>query len=217
MTKKSLSHDFDYIAPYYDRGLRILLFALGTEARLRKRIASALKCESLKKDARILEIGCGTGSNLLAIDKGCPRCYQLTGVDLSIPMLEQARKKKFTSKVEFVQGDASEKLPFADESFESVLVVFTLHEIPEEGRAKAVSEMYRLLKRGGCALVADLSRPDNFWERIPFSFLRLIESKEALKFAREGPDPLFLRCNFRKESEESLLFGITKISLYRKG
>jgi ubiquinone/menaquinone biosynthesis C-methylase UbiE len=216
MARKSLSHDFDQIAPYYDSGLKMLLFAFGTEAKMRRRIADALKCENLLKGAKILEVGCGTGSNLKAIDESCPACYELAGVDISVPMLEQAKKKQFASRVEFIQADASDRLPFEDESFESVLIVYTIHEMPEPERKGTVSEVHRVLKSGGCVLVTDYSRPTSLFGRTVFPFLRLIESSEALEFAREGPDPLFSQAGFRKESEEPLLFGIVRVSLYRR-
>ncbi len=215
MRKNSLSHDFNLLAPYYDRGVKFLLFPFGGESKLRKQMVSFLKCENLRKGSKILEIGCGTGSNLKALDKGCPEYFELVGLDLSGPMVEEARKKKFTSRVKFILGDAAQ-MPFSDESFESVLAAFTLHEMLKEVRLKAVSELHRILKIRGCALIVDFSYTKTFIGKALFALLKLIESKEALEFAYEGSDPLFSQFNFVKKEEKSLLFGLIKVSVYYK-
>lgn len=215
MTRNSLSHDFDVLAPYYDRALKVLLFLFGGESRIRKRIVSFLKCENLMRGSKILEIGCGTGSNLKGIDKSCPGCFELVGLDYSASMLREAKRKKYVSVVKFLHGDAAE-LSFPDESFESVLVVFTLHEMPEEKRGKAVSEMHRILKRGGCVLLVDFSYPSSFVGKILFILLGIIESREALEFVKKGPDYLFLPFRLKMQNEELLFQGLVKVSLFRK-
>lgn len=112
-------HDFDRLAPYYDRALKFLLFFLGTERALRKSIASFIDCESLTKGAKILEVGCGTGANLKAIDDLWPGKYKLFGVDLSEPMLSEAKKKPFVSSTTFTHANSA-LLPFEDETFNVV-------------------------------------------------------------------------------------------------
>ncbi len=215
MKKNSLSHDFDVLAPYYDWGLKILLFPFGGEARLRKRIAHFLQCEDLTKGSKILEIGCGTGSNLKGIDKRCPGCFELVGIDSSMSMLKEARRNRYDSKVKFLFGDAA-GLPFAEESFESVLAVLTLHEMTDEKRRKAVSEMYRVVKRGGCILVVDFSYSNSFIGRVLFGLLGIIENKEALEFAKVGFDFLLSPFNLEKKNEVLLYQGLVKFSLYGK-
>lgn len=57
-----------------------------------------------RKDARILDVGCGAGRHALELAK---RGYEVTGVDLSEPLLEEARKaaRQAHLKANFVRGD----------------------------------------------------------------------------------------------------------------
>lgn len=212
---KGLSHDFEKMAPYYDLALKILLFFFGGEARLRAKIASFLSCRNLKKGAKILEVGSGTGANLKAIDENFPEKYELIGLDSSPSMISEARKKKLSSKTKLLSADA-ERLPFKDESVEAVLTVFTLHEIPKEKSGKAIKEIHRVLKKRGCFLIVDFAKPKNILEKILFFFLRAIESREALEFATCGFDAIEQVYSFKKQKEMKLLLGLAKIALYEK-
>lgn len=215
MAHNSPAHDFDALAPYYDRGLKILLFTAGGEARLRKKIVAFLESGDLKKGARILEVGCGTGSNMKALDDDCPNCFQMYGLDYSLPMLREALGKNFSLIGGFIGGDAA-KLPFPDRSFEAVLAVFTLHEISQAKRESAVSEMDRALKRGGKALIVDLAYPSTAAGKLLFSFLGIIESEEAVDFIKGGTGKLLARHGFQIEKRETFYFGLVELSLFRK-
>lgn len=215
MNKRSLIHDFDKLAPYYDRIIKILLTLFGTEKKLRLKIVESIRYTSLPKDARILEIGCGTGANIHAIDQAFPENFIFFCVDISSQMLEEARKKKYNSKISFIKCDASQ-LAFGNEEFEFILSVFVLHEMSEEKQRQAVHEIYRVLKPGRYVLVADFSNPKSFPGKILFKFLRLIESKEALTFIRQGPVPLFEKAGMILEADENLILDISKIYLFKK-
>ena len=53
--------------------------------------AEAVARDGLERPARVAEIGCGTGRNLLALSRALPGA-SITGVDLCRPMLERARR-----------------------------------------------------------------------------------------------------------------------------
>ena len=96
---------------------------------------------------RTLDIGCGTGHDLRLLDDA-------VGIDPSRQMLEIAKK---TGK-KVVLGRA-EKLPFPDEAFDNAICLFgTLNMCDYR---KAVSEMARVLKPGGTAVVSVAS----VWDR----------------------------------------------------
>ena len=103
-----------------------------------------------KRGERVLEIGCGTGSNLSFYRKAGSQAF---GLDLSAAMLSQA-KEKFGNKTVLVRGDATE-IPFADESFDTVLAMLTLHEMPSVIRTRVVDEMIRVSKENGRLLFTD--------------------------------------------------------------
>jgi len=112
------------------------------------RIESYLSDHEVKD---ILDLGCGPGYySLLFGSKG----YNVTGIDYSGLMIEEARKnaKDRNVKVEFLVMDA-QKLEFPDATFDLVVSrdVFWCLEEPE----KAYSEILRVLRPGGMAIVSD--------------------------------------------------------------
>ena len=95
---------------------------------------------------RILEVGVGTGLSFDDYDA----TTEITGIDLSAPMLEKAREKMASGRYPFVrdvlQMDAH-GMRFADATFDCVVAQFviTLVENPE----RVLSECHRVVKPGG--------------------------------------------------------------------
>lgn len=92
----------------------------------------------------VLEIGCGTGKNtgfLQTIAK------HLTGADFSVEMLEIAKTKIASEKVEFRQMDLREDWNLPDESFDLITCSLALEHI--ENLGFVFSEANRVLKKGG--------------------------------------------------------------------
>lgn len=105
----------------------------------------------LKSREKILDAGCGTGVftvDLLAAGA------EVVGLDISRPMLSFARKK--TSGYAFfpVQGDM-QHLPFDDNFFDKVVSITALEFIADAKRA--VDELSRVTRPGGCVVVATLN------------------------------------------------------------
>ncbi|EHB50017.1 Methyltransferase type 11 [Mycolicibacterium rhodesiae JS60] len=101
-----------------------------------------------------LEVAVGTGLNLSAYPKG----VALTGIDLSAQMLAiaKARAVELGRDVDLRQGDAHH-LPFADESFDTVVCTFGLCAIPDTDAA--LDEMTRVLRPGGKLILVDHAAP----------------------------------------------------------
>lgn len=99
--------------------------------------------------ARLVEIGCGMGTDLLQFARGGAHC---TGVDLTPRSIEISRLHfdLYRMRADFVLTDA-ERLPFADESFDVVYSNGVLHHTP--GTAAAIREVHRILRPGGLAKV----------------------------------------------------------------
>jgi len=117
----------------------------------RTRIPPTVKNFLEGKKGKILDSGCGTGRNFVKIGG-----LEWTGTDISGEMLKVAEKvaKKKKMKIKLVKAPAS-KLPFGDESFDCVLSYAVLHCIDSEKKRKeAVEEIYRVLKKGGEALIS---------------------------------------------------------------
>ena len=110
----------------------------------------------------VLEVGCGTGRNLIAAAKRWPqaRCY---GLDISEAMLATARAKAGLG-ITFSQADATAFDPqalFGVARFDRVFMSYTLSMIPDwEG---AIAQAHRVLAPGGTLSVVDFGQQ----ERLP--------------------------------------------------
>lgn len=108
------------------------------------------------KNARWLDLGCGTGAFTdLILKNGA--AASVTGIDPAPAQVEHARKN--FPAAEFRVGD-SMALPFGDNEFDIVASALVLHFIPDRG--KAFAEMKRVTKLGG--IVSGYT-----WERTPVS------------------------------------------------
>ena len=99
--------------------------------------------------ARLLEVGCGMGTDLLQFARGGAN---VTGVDLTTRSIEISRQhlSVYGERGEFAISDC-ETLPFADDSFDVVYSNGVLHHTPNT--AGAVREVHRVLRPGGQARV----------------------------------------------------------------
>lgn len=113
--------------------------------------------------ARLLEIGCGMGTDLLQFARGGARC---TGVDLTPRSVEITRHRfaLYGNEGRFMIADG-ERLPFATESFDVVYSNGVLHHTPDT--AGAIREIHRVLRKDGTAKVMLYHRNSlNFWIEI---------------------------------------------------
>ena len=122
--------------------------------RLREIQTAALARLALVPDDVLLDIGCGTGA---AVRDASPTVTRAVGFDLSPAIITRARELAATlANVEFVEGDVSGSLPFADGEFTAVLCTTAFHHFarPQE----TVAEIARVLAPGGRSLIADANR-----------------------------------------------------------
>src|SRR5260370_29412255 len=104
--------------------------------------------------ARLLDLGCGTGAVLREVKRNYPR-LAVTGIDLSAPYLEVARRRLAAwSRVELVEGMA-EAIPAPAASFDIVTALYLLHELPGQIRRAVVGEIRRVLKPAGTLILVD--------------------------------------------------------------
>ena len=115
------------------------------------------------RGARLLEIGCGMGTDLLQFARGGARCV---GVDLTPRSVEITRHRFALYGVDgdFMLADG-ERLPFASGSFDVVYSNGVLHHTPDT--AGAIREVHRVLRPGGTAKVMLYHRNSlNYWMEI---------------------------------------------------
>nr|WP_278254196.1 class I SAM-dependent methyltransferase [Sphingobium sp. BYY-5] len=126
----------------------------------------------------VLEIGCGTGRNLIAVGKAWPKA-RLYGVDISEAMLETARlsvaKAGMGDRMTLAQGDACGFDPealFGRARFERVFISYALSMIPEW--EMALAQAARCVAPGGKLEIVDFGQQDRLpamWRRALFGWL----------------------------------------------
>ena len=167
------------------------------------------------RGARLLEVGCGMGTDLLQFSRGGARCV---GIDLTPRSIEitQHRFKLYGADGAFMISDG-ENLPFRDESFDVVYSNGVLHHTPDtEG---AIREVHRVLRPGGVAKVMLYHRNSlNYWFDIVVrrgllrgEFLRGRSAEEimshAVEYSEHGATPL-VKVYGRKQARS--LFALFK-------
>jgi ubiquinone/menaquinone biosynthesis C-methylase UbiE len=132
---------------------RIVKFGCATEDIM------ALRREVVPRAAGdVFELGCGGGINQRLYDPA--RVTGFTGLDPSGKLLDYAREAVAAKgwKADIRQG-YGEAIPFADDSFDTVVCTFTLCSVNDQ--AQTLSELRRVLKPGGTFLFAEHGRaPD---------------------------------------------------------
>jgi len=95
---------------------------------------------------RVLEVGFGTGLNMAYYDK--TRVSRVYALDPFMHLPERTARRIASSgiDVKLVRAGA-ENIPFEDETFDTVLMTYTLCSIPDPHTA--LEEMHRVLKSGG--------------------------------------------------------------------
>jgi ubiquinone/menaquinone biosynthesis C-methylase UbiE len=171
---KSQAAHFDDVAAGYDESVPAHLARHLTA----RRVALA---ESLVPRGSVLDVGCGTGRFLAAL----PDRYERVGLDLSPEMLVRARNRG----LDVVQG-SSEKVPFADDSFDLVTTFAVLHHLIDHELVRAtLRELARVARPGGAVIVWD-HNPRNLYWPILMSRLPQDQGNEALVPAQQIVDTL---------------------------
>lgn len=109
-----------------------------------RRLAPTLvEYSGIAANERILDVGSGTGNLTIALSTVGA---SVTGIDLSAPYVEFARRRAVDTNIKFDTGDAL-NLPYADGTLDRTLSMLTLDVLPDATRALA--EMRRVTRPGG--------------------------------------------------------------------
>lgn len=124
------------------------------------RAAPVRVADRLAPGSTVLEVAPGPGYFCIELAKlyqAKTGHYSITGLDLSRTFVEIARKKAAEAgvHVDFRQGNAS-NMPFANDGFDFLLCRAAFKNFGEPVRA--LQEMCRVLKPGGCGLIIDLRK-----------------------------------------------------------
>ena len=177
---RSSQNFWDKNAGRYDRFMR-------KDAAAYERLYELLR--PVVRQKTVLELATGTG----LIAKHIVRyADHIEATDASQKMIKQAKQGVKSAKLYFSVQDMFH-LPYADQSFDVVIVVNALHIVPEP--EKALSEVRRVLKDDGVLVAPTFTHADNaFFGKVKAFFMRLAgfplhskwTSHEYLAFLREN-------------------------------
>jgi ubiquinone/menaquinone biosynthesis C-methylase UbiE len=102
----------------------------------------------------VVDLGCGTGADVIDIARLVGPDGRVVGVDVSEALISEARRRWAVSElpIEFRIGDA-QKLEFDDGSFDACRTERMLMHVPDE--QQALAEMVRVTRRGGRVVAFD--------------------------------------------------------------
>ena len=132
-------------------------------------------------DARLLDVGCGTGSLTKTLLSLTHRA-DILGIDPAVASVEYARAHVKDPRVAFEVGDA-QALPYPSGSFDAALSMLVLHFIPDP--AKAAAEMRRVTRPGGP--VAACTWDEQGMEMSGFFWDVAVERDPAVEAKRQRP------------------------------
>ena len=181
--KEQVAKMFDQIASRYDFINRFLSF--GTDVGWRKKAIRQLKDLHPKT---VLDVATGTGDVALLTYK-LIRPEKIIGIDISEGMLELGRKKiarKNLGQVIQLQSGDSEAIKFGDASFDAVTVAFGVRNFAN--LEKGLSEMLRVLKPGGKAVILEFSKPKSRGIRILYNLYTRIVAPQAGRMIAKNKD-----------------------------
>ena len=228
--QKSLHEIFTAVPDKYDLINRI--FTCGQDSRWRLK---AVRLCLTTQPAKILDLCCGTGDLAITLAELAPSSIEVIGLDYSPPMLEKAAEKagrvQLKTKLNFIHGDVSD-LPFHDGYFDCIGISFAFRNLTynNPNTSRYLSEIVRVLKKGGYFIIVESSQPpnklirtlDHFYLR---TFVRwmgtlLSKNKAAYNYLTESASKfytaeelgdLLVKAGFSAVSVKRLFFGATAI------
>lgn len=112
---------------------------------------------------KVLEVGCGQGTDLLQFVKGGAKVW---GVDLTEPAIKKTREmfKVYNYKVRLKHLDAEDLNIFGDNFFDVVYSFGVIHHTPNP--QKMIDEIHRVLKPNGKAIIMIYGKGLGWWCRL---------------------------------------------------
>ncbi len=161
---------FTSIAPRYDLLNHLLSF--NVDRLWWRRTARAFDHVLRRRDARILDLCCGTGDLTLALRRRVRQNQaEILGLDFSHTMLQRAVAKSAGTGLRWLEADAL-RLPFADAQFDLITAAFGFRNLANYDAG--LREIFRVLREDGEVGILDFGEPRGRFGRIYRIYFRRI-------------------------------------------
>jgi demethylmenaquinone methyltransferase / 2-methoxy-6-polyprenyl-1,4-benzoquinol methylase len=220
---------FGRVAHRYDLANHLL--SANVDRYWRSHTVAKVRAILQRPDARVLDLACGTGDLLIALERAAGR--GLLGSDFCHPMLTGASAKLERGRLKSVlfESDAM-ALPFRDASLDLITISFGYRNLANY-RAGLI-EMKRVLRPGGALAILEFTQPPNkafasvynWYSRtvLPVIGGAISGAPEAYKYlpesVRKFPDApelarMMEETGFTRVDWEYLTFGIAALHIAR--
>ena len=168
------------------------------------RIKKTLEFANVKKNSKIFDIGCGTGSLLYSLSKD--NSLELNGIDLSKEMIKIARKKLKNKALLKIGNIENLSKNYRNDYFDYIFIEDAFHHLPNQD--KLVVKIKNLLNKNGKLVICDLS-----FGKIGNIIFHKLEPGNSKMYNIEEYKKLFEENKFKNIKQEN--FGL--ISVYTEG
>lgn len=164
---------------------------------------------SNQKTAKLLDIGCDTGTDLFMLPEVPGITVARHGTDISHGAITQAKglaQKRGESNITFTEVNANEPQPFADHSFDVVTSSELIEHI--ENPIVLFNEIARLLKPNGIAVITTPNEKSFqkfiLGHLLPKSMGKNLDASRSLGFTRHGKNTRLDHSDWDKEAHISI-------------
>ncbi len=202
---KQIAQMFNAIAHRYDFLNHLLSF--GIDKYWRSKAIAILKKHKI---THLLDGATGTGDFAIAALK-IPG-IKIEAIDISENMLtigrEKIAKSGLIGRINFAYGNA-ESLSYPDNTFDAVTIAFGVRNF--ENLDKGLSEMYRVLKPGGIAVILEFSKPATLLvKQLYYIYFRFVLPFLGKLFSKDNSAYTYLPESVYRFPDGDIFAGIMK-------
>ena len=190
-----------FIAKNYDRVL-----ATASMGHYPRAIKLAIKDMDIQPGDRILDLGCGTGSNTQLMATHLNATGSIQGLDISEQMSKQF-EKRFVNDHHITFQNQRVDQPFQlNKKFNKIFIGFVIHGFPHEVRQIVIQNALNHLEEGGSFYILDFSEFE--MKSMPFhhrAIFKAVECKYAFDFIERDWKSILSKQGFKDFTEHFYL------------
>jgi len=189
-----------------------------------QRMTAEIGADFAVPGTNVYDLGCSTGSTLIALEKVLPPEVSFVGVDYSPDMLEKAREKlaqhKVTRPCEFICRDLDQGISIVNASV--VVFTLTLQFVRPLKRQQLIQDIARGLNEGGCLiLIEKVTCLDSKLNRLFINYYYAFKKREGynqMEIAQKREALENILIPYRPEENRQLLLenGFTECDMFFK-